>query len=198
MKKILLLLLILISTTLFSQEKVTKKSNPIIYVDISFGGVFEKNANLGISGSLNYQYKKQFFTIRYVEFTDFKFNFVAVSPFTHLPFPTTSATWREHSFLYGKRNVSSNFSYSFSGGISYNSYQKKLIPEENYVGFPIEFNIKWFKPKKKRFRIYYLIPVGKPTGLGGSFGFKLFGNISKKSYIGLGFTFGLGYYKNYN
>ena len=56
----------------------------------------------------------------------------------------------------------------------------------------------FFKSKKERFRIFYgLIPVGEPISFGKSFGFKLSANIAKKSYIGLGLTFALGWHKIY-
>jgi len=59
-------------------------------------------------------------------------------------------------------------------------------------------NVKWFKKEKKRFRAYYgLIPIGKPTSFGRSFGFKLYGNIGKLSYVGIGINYGFGWHKRY-
>jgi hypothetical protein len=56
----------------------------------------------------------------------------------------------------------------------------------------------FFKTKKERFRIFYgLIPVGEPTSFGRAFGFRLYANIAKNSYVGLGLTFGLGWHKIY-
>jgi hypothetical protein len=62
---------------------------------------------------------------------------------------------------------------------------------------PIELNFKWFKSKKKRYRIYGIIPVGEPTSFGRNFGFKLVGNISKNSFVGLGIVYGFGIHKKY-
>ncbi len=201
MKKILLLLL-LFSIVSFSQEKNTTSNNPIIYADMTLGFSL-MNTYSGI-GTINYQTKNNLFTYRFSELyhiTAKDKKWLIVFPFLIF---SSALKSREHAFLYGKRYENNDFSYSFSGGLSYTRYTDNpslLNPtslKNSFFGFPFEVNVKWFKSEKKRFRIYSLIPVGKPTGLGGSFGIKLFGNISKKSYIGIGLTFGLGYYKNYN
>jgi len=201
MKKHFFSFLLLVSSGLFSQEKEKVSSNPIIYADITIG--FSSVNTLNGVGTINYQTKNNLFTYRFSELYHIKTSYTIwalIFPFLLIP-PIKS---KEYAFLYGKRYEEDDFSYSFSGGVSYTkhtdnpSLSKPINFENSFWGFPFEVNVKWFKSKKERFRIYGLIPVGKPTGLGGSFGFKLLGNISKKSYIGIGLTFGLGYYKNYN
>ena len=97
--------------------------------------------------------------------------------------------------------INKEFSYSFSGGFSYTNFTNtpKIDPvfENSFIGFPFEINVKWFKAEKEKLKLFAIIPIGKPTGFSSSMGVKLFGNISKKSYVGIGLTFGLGYYKNY-
>jgi hypothetical protein len=58
---------------------------------------------------------------------------------------------------------------------------------------PLEFSIKWFKREQSPYRIYGIIPVGRPSGIGNSMGFTLIGNISQHSFIG----FGIGHHKEY-
>lgn len=105
--------------------------------------------------------------------------------------------------MYGKRYIEDGFSYHFSGGISYNSLRDKddnlnKNTTVNYVGFPLEVGLSWFKSRRQRFRILYgLIPVGKPTGFGRSFGIKMYANFTKRTYFGIGLNFGLGYHKKY-
>ncbi len=201
MKKHFFFFLLLVSLTLFSQEKEAVKSNPIIFVDITGGISYIRTLNASVT--INYQSKNNLFTYRYSELYHIKSSYSIwekLFPFL-LFFPPKKS--EEHAFLYGKRFINNDFSYSFSGGISYTKYIDNpiLLQPINYDnffwGFPFEVNVKWFKPKKERIKIYGLIPVGKPTIFGFSTGVKLFGNISKQSYIGIGLTFGLGYYKNY-
>lgn len=110
----------------------------------------------------------------------------------------------EVALLYGLRTIEENHAYSFSLGVSYSGYYQNYDKNVNnninydYVGVPFEANIKWFKEEKRRFRIYGLIPVGKPTAFGGAIGFKLFGNISRQTYAGIGLTYGLGFHKVYD
>lgn len=80
---------------------------------------------------------------------------------------------------------------------SYDDNDKKYQTTSRYVGVPFEVAINWFKPEKRRVKIYGLIPVGPATALGGSIGFKFFGNVSQNSYAGLGLTYGFGYHRKY-
>ncbi|GAA4319670.1 hypothetical protein GCM10023149_18520 [Mucilaginibacter gynuensis] len=111
----------------------------------------------------------------------------------------------EIGLLYGKRLIKDGHAISFSAGVSYNHAQLGSLQADdlyntqysNYPGLPFEFNISWFKSHKKKYKIYWLIPVGRPTGFGGSLGFKLSGNVSKYSYVALGMVIGMGYHKHY-
>ena len=108
-------------------------------------------------------------------------------------------------FLNKKKNNQKKFLYNFSRGIFTNKYIKGFKNEnnewfqekKNFIGFPFEFNVKWFKNNKSKYKIYEIIPVGKETGLGNSIGFKLLGNISQHSFIGVGIVMGIGYHKEY-
>ena len=127
--------------------------------------------------------------------------------FLFIPFYTTIKKIEEYALLYGKRSVDDDSSFSYSAGIAIvkyseldevNSVQNNLkYIDQNFIGFPIECNVKWFKATKKKYRIYELIPVGRPTALGNSFGFKAFANISKQSFVGIALTFGFGMHKIY-
>jgi hypothetical protein len=112
---------------------------------------------------------------------------------------------RENAFMYGRRLVDGNMSYSYGAGISHID-REYLMDETNnllkydneqFIGLPFEFNVKWFNSTKQKYRIYELIPVGQPTSFANSIGFKFYGSISKRSFVGLGITFGLGWHKVY-
>lgn len=194
--------LLLLITTLTKAQK----TNPIIYGDLGIGYARDLTKNGGILqyGSLNYQNKKNLFTFRYSEINQLGVSFVNMGLLA-LPILSNDIKMEEIALLYGWRFIDDNFSYSFSAGLSTNNYIQKLQTEDGnyykdksqYIGVPFEFGIKWFKSKKSPYRIYELIPVGKPIGLGNSIGFKFLGNISKHSYIGLGIDFGIGYHKEY-
>lgn len=210
-----LIIIILSTFTAFSQVSndsiVKKKTNPIIYGDVFFGPSVVKNSGtVFIGGSMNYQYNKNLFTIRFIENAEIKTKWFFIFP----AFIYKSRN-QETALLFGQRFIDGNQSLSFSGGISYNQYEvynyetdtlflsnvpKSLISStlENFIGLPFEAEIRWFNAKKQRYRIVYaLIPVGKPTSLCRSIGFKIVGNISKQSYIGIGLTFGIGLHKEY-
>lgn len=207
MKIILLLLITFYSINIHSQEK--KEDNlPILFGEVLFGGAGRINGNGGIliGGELNYQYKKDLFSLRYIHNSQVQSDVLFLTPVTPFPILREKQINKETGLLYGKRWIYGSSSLSISGGISLNNYLNNLTDEnnrnyrttENYVGFPFEVNYKWFKSEKKRYRILYgLIPVGKPTSFGRNFGFKLIGNISKNSFIGLGIVAGLGVHKKY-
>jgi hypothetical protein len=216
MKKILLIL-VLFPTIFFSQEKAEQtkrnKENPILYVDFLLGPSTE-NGNLGtvyFGGELNYQIKKDLFSIRFIENTDLKTGWVFI-----IPVFVQRSKNNETALLYGKRFIDDNKSYSFSGGISYNKYTNFNLEFENntlfvniptnqipassetYFAVPFEAEVRWFNSRKERFRVFYgIIPIGNSTGFARSFGFKLIGNLSKRSYVGIGLVFGLGFHKEY-
>ena len=180
------------------QDSIVKKPNPIVFGDLSLG--YGNGSLKGLMGgvSLNYQSKNNLLTLRHLEI----FRFDNIDFFLIFPYNIESRSLKEYSILYGKRYLEEGTAYHFSGGFSYNTYQQKkdneIIAGESFVGFPMEAGISWFKNKKKRFRVFYgLIPVGKPTSFGRSIGFKIHANIARRSYVGMGLTFGLGWHKKY-
>ncbi len=198
MKKTILLFLIVTSSVLNINSQIKKdtiKENSIWYADVTIGGSGAKGGGFLTGFSINYQHKKNLFTFR-------NYNNVRLDGFILFPIPFIKEVNNEYGFLYGRRHVNKTFSYSYSAGISYSEFQKRLqnssFKTTNSIGFPLEFNIKWFKNKKSPYRIYELIPVGNPSALGNSIGFKFLANVSEIPYVGIGLTIGIGKYKIYN
>ncbi|MCG1035166.1 hypothetical protein [Polaribacter sargassicola] len=193
------LLFLLFSSALAQTEKdsIINKTNPILFADISLG--YANGALKGVmtGASINYEKNKNLFTFRITSVIDLR----KVKFFLFFPVFGTIKSIDEFSFLYGRRFVNDDFSYHFSVGISHNTYKLKIDSEETidyFVGFPLEIGFSWFKPKKEKFRVLYgLIPVGKPTSFGRSFGVKLYANVAEKTYIGIGLNFGIGWHKKY-
>ena len=203
MTKYLLLFSLYLSTNLlFSQ-----KTNPIIFGELGIGYAkdFSNKGGLINFGEVNYEQNKNLFSARYSEIYEFNLEAAVIAPFIVFPIIATEVDYNEIALLYGRRFTENNFSYSFSAGISTNQYIQKLKNENNewfkdqsnFIGVPFELNVKWFKSTKTPYTIYGLIPIGKPTGIGNSVGFKLLGNISKHSYAAIGVVFGIGYHKEY-
>jgi hypothetical protein len=93
--------------------------------------------------------------------------------------------------------LQNNHSYSISAGISYNHFSwndtyidgNYFVNQENYFGFPFEANVKWFHSKKRSKLIFdSLIP---------SIGIKIFGSISKNTFLGVGVSGGFGLHNKY-
>ena len=216
MKSLILLpaIALLSSLKTFSQETlktdtlkqliITGKTHPIIYGGADIGAGLAGATGLEIGLSLNYQLRRQLFTVRYVGIVNFSIKAIG-SPIPLFPGVQDNGSLEETGALYGHRYVNGGHAFSFSAGLSKstriikNKDNIQLPPriEDHYVGVPFEFNMMWFKSNKRRYRVYGLIPVGKPTGFGSSIGFKLGGNISKYSYLSLGLTSSLGYHKQY-
>ena len=206
MKNYFLACAVICATLVFSQESdvENQKSNPIFYAEaiMGYAGGSAHGPTIGVE--FNYQIKKNLLSLRYIYQTKYNFDYGVVG-FLAFPIITKDLNLNELSVLYGGRTVNDGHSWSFSGGLSSNFAIYKVRGDVNnhknsefFLGFPFEINIKWFKKKKKRFRAYYgLIPVGKPTSFGRSLGFKLYGNIGKVSYVGLGFNYGFGWHKTY-
>ncbi|WP_435801243.1 hypothetical protein [Polaribacter sp.] len=203
MKKIILFgfLFLMIFTTIIAQEKqdsLVVKENPIIFGDILLGYANTGKSAVTVGLNINYQSKNDLFTFRTSETTSID----KIEWFLFVPIFKVTNTTTEYAALYGKRYIEDGTAYHFSGGISYNINEDvngNLKTRDTFIGFPIEAGISWFKSEKKRFRVFSgLIPVGKPTSFGRSIGIKLYGNIAKRSYVGLGLTFGLGWHKTYN
>ena len=203
LRKILFTLILVTNLNMYSQEK----NEPIIFGEFIFGGAGEINGKGGflIGGELNYQLKNHLLSARYVEQIQLESDAVFLSPFTPIPIIREKINHQEIALLYGKRWIYDGSSLSISGGLSINIYSNRITDENNeqikikddYIGFPLEVNLKWFKSRKKRYRVYGIIPVGKPTSFGRNFGFKLIGNISKNSFVGLGIVYGFGIHKKY-
>lgn len=198
-KKLLrIFLLFAISNSIFGQQTEDteiQKSNPIIYVEGFAGGALVPNIALAAGAELNFQYKKSLFSFRYTEVQGYKKN--ETIPFFPVPTYYTSTYINEYALLYGLRWVKEKSSFSFSAGISYSNY-KAIDRDEDYNytntyntygGVPFELNWKWFGADKRSRPLWnILIPSG---------GVKVFGNISKGGFIGVGGTIGLGLNKHY-
>lgn len=203
MKKTLLLLFSLFALNSFAQQE--KKENPILFSEILLGGAGGKAGGFTAGVNVNYQLNQNLFSLRYLGKTKLQGEVALLTPFTPFPYFTVQNTSQEYAALYGWRFINKGNSISFSLGISHTHFSEQLKDEDDnrfssstsFVGLPFEINFKFFKKEKKRYRIYYVIPIGKPTAFGHSFGFKLFGNIAEYSYAGLGLTFGFGWHKKY-
>ncbi|WP_452219697.1 hypothetical protein [Lacinutrix salivirga] len=187
------------------QSKVDEiEDNPILFTEILVGYAGGNTSGFSLGGELNYQQNNNLYSIRYINQTALDYE-VALIGFVAIPFLESNLKVNEVSILLGKRYIKDGHSFSFSGGLSANNVLFKeringveVKKNKQFIGFPLEVNIKWFKKKKKRFRAYYgLIPVGKPSSFGRSFGFKLYGNVGKLSYVGLGINYGFGWHKKY-
>jgi len=198
------LFILLAISTAFGQDSLKLKTNPIIYGDLGFSIPLAGIGGIQFNSSLNFQHHKSLFTLRVVGIQSFTVATAALSPFTVFPYFKDAGSLVEFSFLDGWRTVDGNHAFSISGGISYNDRvfidypnNKRQQTESRYAGLPFEMNILWFKARKQKYHIYYLIPVGRPTGFGHSFGLKLSGNISQHSYVSFGTVFGWGFHKEY-
>jgi hypothetical protein len=188
----------MIFSSAIAQEKldsIKPKQNPIVFGDFFIGYSNSGKTAATIGLNINYQSKNDLFTFRTSETTSIdRIDWLYIFPVSIVRNTTT-----EYALLYGKRYIEDGLSYHFSGGISYNINEDvnyDIKTRDNFVGFPLEIGMNFFKSKKEKFRVFYgLIPVGKPTSFGRSFGFKLYANIAKKSYVGLGLSFGLGWHK---
>jgi len=186
----------------FSQDSL-KKTNPIIFFESCFSmplTQFGVQANL----ALNYQVKRNLYTLRFVGAAYFDVGAVALTPFNYLPRISDRGGLEEYGALYGRRIIKAGHSFSFSAGLSFNDRTGFKAGPDNqpqhyesyYIGLPFEATWLAFKAKKRKYHIYG-IPVGKPTGYGDSFGFKISGNVSQHSYVALGLVLGMGYHKQY-
>lgn len=217
MKTKLTLAMFLFCLNIYGQENVVndsvQKENPIVFCELYFGigggnNSNDSNKSLTIFGAnVNYQFnKRDLITARFSGLLGVNENYYLLGPIVPFPFSVRSEEQQEYALLYGKRWVNNGFSFSASAGISYidREYYQKVDDfyekaNQSYFGFPIELNVKWFKAEKKVFRAYYgIIPIGKrKVSFGRSVGFKLIGNFAKNNYLGVAFTYGLGWHKKY-
>ena len=203
MKTWILMCCLLVCTAVgFCQDSL--KANPIIFMEGFVGGsvVGARGWNIGLS--LNYQFKRNFLTVKGTSVMHWAYNADEKKSFIFFPFPNLKNNYDELAVLYGLRFIKEDHSLNLSLGLSHNwrtqYFRNEASREEiksNYIGLPYEFTIKWFNRDKERYRIYGLIPVGKPTALGHSYGLKLYGNISKNSYAAIGLASSFGYHKRY-
>lgn len=197
-KLLRILFMLFVSNAILGQKaeslEIEKKSNPIIYFE-GFGGPSVVQ-NIGVAGGLelNYQIEKSLFSLRFANAA----GYTKLADYLILiPHYYKSEDYKEYSFLYGRRWLSTNHSYSISGGISYNDLElasrdsegKRIAHYENFYGVSFEANYKWFYKKRKSRLVYNaMIP---------SVGVKLFGNIGEYAYAGVGVTVGFGLSKKY-
>lgn len=177
-------------------------TNPIVFADMLLG--HSGGAAGGFTGgaSLRYQKAKSLFTFRYTGTV--RLHAKVASPLLPIPLFEQRSSLDEVGLLYGRRFIRSGRAVDFSLGISHSTRRKRINtgagPQTQTTaapGLPFEAGIHWFKARKERLRLYGLFPVGRPTGLGGSIGFRLTGHLSQNSFVGLGVLVGLGFHKPY-
>lgn len=178
-------------------------TNPILFTEYYVGLAGGTSSGFLGGFNLNYQTKNNLYTARYTGVVN------AQLTGTFLIFPSfyNSETINEYAFLYGKRYIYDNHSFSYSAGVSIvnrnylidNSNNLKLYSDQNSFGFPFEVNVKWFKREKKPYSIFYRFKSSarRKVSIGQSFGFKLVGNISKTYFVGVGLNMGVGWHKIY-
>ena len=156
MKKTIFILITLFCLNIYSQEK-TENNEPIVFLESIYGiaGQINDRGAFLLGGELNYQFKSNLFSIRYL---------IQLKSDSDI----LSANNQEIGLLYGKRRIYNGSSLSISGGLSLNKDLNRatIKNSKNYIGFPLEINFKWFKPKRKRYKAYGIIPIGKPTSFG--------------------------------
>lgn len=208
-------LLIISNYAIYAQNEVIidsiSKSNPIIFPEIYFGiGSLENNYGWIVGGNLNYQfYKTDLITARVNFNSGPKASNTLLLSSGLYPLSEYGEIQEEQiegALLYGKRWINRGVSFSISGGVSYvyRQYPKEqsnyfIKDTQEFIGFPIELNVKFFKKEKRPFRAYYgIIPTGKrKVSFGRAVGFKIIGNFGKSDYLAFGMTYGLGWHKKY-
>ncbi|MBA4275176.1 hypothetical protein [Flavobacterium sp.] len=187
-------------STIFSQDTLTKdnipmdaKNSSIGYVELFTGGAFGYVDGFAAGGSINALYSNVLFTfgytmdneqggLEYVEngiipinyYKHYRIdNFPLMVGFYH-PFrgASLSASAGLSLLLYSEYVDVNTFSV-------FNSNATEIYSDTN-LGFPFEFNLKLFSKDKNAL-------VG--------YGLKLFGNLGKYNYTGLGLVLSLGNYK---
>lgn len=188
--------IVLGSCRLFAQDSL--KTNPIIYADMAFSAFTSVKDGLLFSGAFSYQDDDNLFTLKATGIGH-------MDRIIFNPDFDEGHIYGEAGLLYGKRWISGGHSFSFSAGLAlegqttYYSYHgsPETQTHTNYIGFPFEADVLWFKARKRRSRIYGIIPYGKPTGLGSSVGLNIAGNVSAHSFISFGIVFGVGEFRRY-
>ena len=171
------------------QVSFPEHHHPGVYFDFSFGGAFAGITGLEGNYSLNYENKNSLFTFRGLGTVAFTTRYTSISPYDYFPDYKTSNSLGEYALLYGWRFINNhNSALSVSIGISsdrrtYYYYYPNTPTEktnEYYAGLPFEANYNWFMSR---------------FGVGG--GFKVSGNISQHSFIGIGIDMSVGFHKTH-
>jgi hypothetical protein len=196
-KKLLKIVFVLVlSNSIYAQETtkdvviIIQKKSPIIYAEV-FGG-FSVMRHFGFAGGgeLNYQYKKNLFTLRYSHESGY------VEQDSVVTFLNVEDN-DEYAILYGRRWLTKNHSFSVSVGVNSNNLKftnrdfeyNRSYQYKRFYGVPFEANVKWFNSKRRSNLVF--------NALTPSFGFKVFGSISRYSYVGVGVVVGFGLSKQY-
>lgn len=199
----LIALLFLTRMEVYSQTNIDNSEfghNNILFFE-TFGGFSGgQGGGIGAGFGVNYEKNKNLITGRVIG--NFRIDFDFIYPWFPLPFPASSSTMVEIAGLYGRRFITNRGeAVSLSLGVSANNFvfegTKKETKDIWYAGVPFEANIQWFKRRVAPFRILGLQLSKNPTPFSGSIGFKMYGNISKASYVGAGLNIGLGNYRDY-
>jgi hypothetical protein len=187
-------------------DSLKVKTNPIIYADFLFGGSNSGNEvnGLTLGFGVNYQINKDLLTFRTTYIAE-KNDDAGLAAILIFPMYIGGDSMNEFALLYGKRFIFNSSALSVSVGVSTNLLKytnvinnESLKFRKSYVAIPFELNFHLFKGEKRRFRVLYgIIPIGKPTSFGRSFGVKLFGSFGTYNYFGIGINLGLGWHKNY-
>ena len=158
--------------------------HPTLYLDFCFGESFGIN---GLQGnySLNYQYERSLFTFRSIGIETFASK--DEDPIYFIV-PKASGSLTQYALLYGWRFTNNrSHGFSFSAGIStndrfyyYDATNQRVHIEQYYAGVPFEANYEWYT---RRFGV--------------SGGFKLSGDISRHSFVGIGVDMGLGFHNTH-
>lgn len=165
-----------------AQKENAIKEHPIIFLEGFVGISVISEAGVAGGFEVNYQRKSNLFSFRITEIAGYKKDSLAYL----FPSYTRAKYDNEYALLYGKRWLQNTHSFSLSGGVSYNRFiLDEMSFSTNYVGLPLEANIIWYYSKRKKAFRYCFVP---------KVGVKLFGSISKNSFIGIGVSLGFGYH----
>lgn len=204
MRKLVLWFVLFFSLSFLAQTKLdtlNNNSNIILFAEFDIGYAnFSRNSFSG-GVSLNYQNKSDFFKFRFTENLNTKGVERVVIFF---PVSGTQTVYHEYALMYGKRYIKKGFSYHFTAGISYNTISttnfeslfNSNTESTNFYGFPLEIGFNWFSPDKEQFRIFGLIPIGKPSNFSRATGMKIKANLTEQYYVGLSLSLGFGFYKS--
>lgn len=195
-----------VNLCLAQKEKDTTqlKSNPILYADFLIGGSSGEAEGLTFGFDINYQLKKDLITFRST-YVNEKNRESGIAAILIIPAFIGGDSMNEFALLYGKRFIFNSSAISVSAGVStnvlkYTAYKNNIAYKyrKSYIAIPFEINFNLFKGEKRPYRILYgLIPIGKPTSFGKSFGIKFFGSFGEYNYYGLGLNLGFGWHKKY-